>query len=1216
MKKIIYLLVGIILFGGLYYSCVPEELPGSIYGTVVDKATGEPIKSAGVELSPSGLKTVTGSEGQFEFTELDPGKYTLIITKTGYVDGVSHTIEVKPGQQSKGDVQIEKLPPALKVVNDNREEISTLDFGSAEDDVARSFSVFNDGTETLEWELTATADWIKSVSKTTGTLSAGATQAIIITIDRAKLSSGENKTTVHITSNSGNKQLVVTATNAYQPATLNVLPVTDIKSSYAVLHGEILTEGTPKYTERGFVYSESSKPTIENCIQQLTTPLTNETMFSIEVAGLMEGKTYYVRAYAINGGKAAYSSNEVSFTPKGTSLPKVATKSITDILLGDGKATVFGEIQELGDPAYTERGFVYGTNHNPIVQTATKVIVEGNGVGEFVATLSDLQLGNMYYVRAYAMNTVGVAYGEEQTLDFNPILPEVATNDVTGISEETKSATFHATITNVGNPLYMERGFVYGKLPDPTTGGATKVVVAGSGTGTYYSDVHNLELDCAYYVRAYVTYSLGTVYGENKTFLIKKTYPPTVTTSVVTQITTTTAVAGGNVTDDGGISVTERGVVFSTSQNPTIADNKVVSGTGLGDFICNLTNLQEGTTYHVRAYAINSKGTAYGEEVSFTTIAQSMATVTTTQPTNVSYTSATVGGNVTSDGGASVTERGICYSTSANPTTSNTKIANGTGTGSFSCNLTDLQDGTTYYIRAYAINEKGTAYGKEVSFTTTAKTVATVITSQPTNISNTSATAGGSVTNDGGASVTERGLVYGTSQNPTVADNKVSSGNGKGSFICNLANLKEATTYYVRAYAINEKGTAYGEEVSFTTSKEILLPSVTTSAITQVTETSAVAGGNVTSDGGASVTERGICIAMVSNPTTSHSKITAACATGAFTCTITGLQDGTTYYVRAYAINSKGTAYGEQVSFTTAVTIYLPSVTTSAVTQITETTAVTGGNVTSDGNASITERGVVYSLSANPTISDLSSTIVRSGNGTGSFTCELTNLQEDTKYYVRAYAMNSKGTAYGTEVTFTTTPKNNHAYVDLGLSVKWATCNVGAESPEDYGDYFAWGETTTKSTYNWSTYKYCNGSSDSLTKYNTKSSYGTVDNKTQLDLSDDAAYANWGGSWRMPTYAELTELITKCTWTWTTQNGIAGYKVTSQKSGYTNQSIFLPAAGYRYDSSFKYVGICGYYESSSLDNPIDAWEIYFDSYDVSRYGSYRYYGHSVRPVCP
>ncbi len=618
MKKIIYLLVGIVLFGGLYYSCVPEELPGSIYGTVVDKATGEPIKSAGVELSPSGLKTVTGSEGQFEFTELTPGKYTLIITKTGYMDGVSGTIEVKPGQQAKGDVQIEKLPPALKVVDDNRQEISTLDFGSAEDDVARSFSIFNDGTESLEWQITATADWIKSISKTEGVLSAGATQSLIVTIDRAKLSSGENKTTVHITSNNGSKQLVVLATNDYHVTTLNVLPITDIKSTSATLNGEIVEDGNPKYTERGFVYAETTQPTIGNAIQKITVPITDDKTFSAAICDLTLGKKYYVRAYAIHQESEVYSANEVSFTAEGSSLPEVSTKPITDIYRSTGKALIAGAVTELGDPVYSERGFVYGTTHNPIIQNASKVQVEGSGLGEFFTTLSDLQLGNIYYLRAYALNTVGVAYGEEQTVDFNPILPVVVTNDVTGISEETKSATFHATITNAGDPVYTERGFVYGKSPDPTTGGATKVVVAGSGSGTYYGDVHNLEIDCAYYVRAYITYSSGTVYGENKVFSVKKMYPPTVTTSAVTNINKTTATAGGNVTNDGGINVTERGVVFSTSQNPTVADSKVTSGSGTGAFTCNLTGLEAGKTYYVRAYAMNVVGIGYGEQVDFT----------------------------------------------------------------------------------------------------------------------------------------------------------------------------------------------------------------------------------------------------------------------------------------------------------------------------------------------------------------------------------------------------------------------------------------------------------------------------------------------------------------------------------------------------------------------------------------------------------------------
>ena len=192
---------------------------------------------------------------------------------------------------------------------------------------------------------------------------------------------------------------------------------------------------------------------------------------------------------------------------------------------------------------------------------------------------------------------------------------------------------------------------------------------------------------------------------------------------------------------------------------------------------------------------------------------------------------------------------------------------------------------------------------------------------------------------------------------------------------------------------------------------------------------------------------------------------------------------------------------------------------------------------------------------------------------------------------------------------------NYHEYVDLGLSVKWATCNVGADFPEDYGDYFAWGETEPKSTYDWDTYKWCQGDYDNMIKYCTDSDCGTVDNKTQLDLSDDAACANWGGSWRMPTHDELTELREKCTWTWTNRNSVVGYKVTSKVNG---NSIFLPAAGYHSGSSMYYEQVYGYYWSSSLgtDHPDYARYLYFLSSRVGWHNYFRGLGQSVRPVCP
>ncbi len=187
--------------------------------------------------------------------------------------------------------------------------------------------------------------------------------------------------------------------------------------------------------------------------------------------------------------------------------------------------------------------------------------------------------------------------------------------------------------------------------------------------------------------------------------------------------------------------------------------------------------------------------------------------------------------------------------------------------------------------------------------------------------------------------------------------------------------------------------------------------------------------------------------------------------------------------------------------------------------------------------------------------------------------------------------------------------------VDLGLSVKWATCNVGATKPTEYGNYYAWGETKTKSDYSWDTYKY--GSAyNALTKYNTDSGYGIVDNKVTLEAADDAAAVNWGGNWRMPTDAEWTELCEKCTWTWTSNyngTGVAGYEVKASNGN----SIFLPAAGFCYCGGLDYAGSYGRYWSSSLyaDSPSRAWYVDFCSGYVSRDYYRRDYGRSVRPVC-
>ena len=183
---------------------------------------------------------------------------------------------------------------------------------------------------------------------------------------------------------------------------------------------------------------------------------------------------------------------------------------------------------------------------------------------------------------------------------------------------------------------------------------------------------------------------------------------------------------------------------------------------------------------------------------------------------------------------------------------------------------------------------------------------------------------------------------------------------------------------------------------------------------------------------------------------------------------------------------------------------------------------------------------------------------------------------------------------------------NGHEYVDLGLSVKWATCNVGATAPEEYGYYYAWGETEPKETYAWSTYFDTPDGGSTFTKY-------TTDGKTTLDPDDDAAATNWGDNWRMPADNEWMELRDSCTRTWTTMNGVNGYEIKSKING---NSIFLPATGYRSDDALSYEGTCGVYWSGTLDtsSPDNAWGIGFIQGYFERLGSNRYYGRAVRPV--
>jgi uncharacterized protein (TIGR02145 family) len=307
--------------------------------------------------------------------------------------------------------------------------------------------------------------------------------------------------------------------------------------------------------------------------------------------------------------------------------------------------------------------------------------------------------------------------------------------------------------------------------------------------------------------------SISFVYSCKK----DKPSPPVLATTVVTEVTYTTAVSGGSITNDGGASVISKGICWNTSDNPTISNNKTTDGAGLDAFTSNITQLAPNTLYYVKAYATNSGGTGYGNQQTFTTSQIAVPVLTTSDITTITQTTATAGGNITDEKGGSVTTRGVCWSISENPTITDNKTSDGSGTGSFTSSITGLSGNTKYYIRAYATNSAGTQYGNQLSFTTN-PLPPIVTTSTISAIKITSAKSGGSVTNNGGAVITEYGLVWSTSLNPTTADNQDAIGGAiTGTYSCNMEFLTQNTTYHVRAYATNSAGTSYGADLTFTT---------------------------------------------------------------------------------------------------------------------------------------------------------------------------------------------------------------------------------------------------------------------------------------------------------------------------------------------------------------------------------------------------------------
>lgn len=692
-------------------------------------------------------------------------------------------------------------------------------------------------------------------------------------------------------------------------------------------------------------------------------------------------------------------------TPSPNTGIKIATIIVKDITLTS--ATSGGNITDDGNFPLIERGICWNTSENPTINDFKTS--DGTGVGTYTSRLINLSGGNTYYVRAYATNIRGTTYGQQVTFNTPGISPTLSTAELSTITSNT--ALSGGTITHKGGSEIATVGICWNTTGLPT-------IDDWSTSEKYKSNSFALKLTelepyTKYYVRAYATNDTGIGYGEDRTFTTAKGVP-VLSTIPITEVTTNSAKSGGIITNTGGSKIISCGVCWNTKPTPTIHNPKTSDMETGGQFTSQLTDLEFGKTYYARAYATNEFGTSYGEEISFMANDISLPTLTTLHASDITINSAKLGGNITSAGSGNIIERGIVWSTSSNPTIDNHKISNGTGVGKYIISITELADKTIYYARAYATNEKGTAYGDEINFTTVELKTPELSQTNISNIGVSSVTVKSSIRDNGNGTISEQGFCWSTNSVPTINDFKIQKSPIIGEFSSLISSLDDNTQYYVRAYAINQKGVGYGEIAKFSTLKRGL-PCLSDIQMSELSFASVKLSSSVTDNGNLDISARGFCWSTSPNPTIDNDQLQVGRGMGDFTKTISGLQEDTKYHIRSYATNETGTGYSNELTLTTGKRD-IPILKTTIFEQINDTSVSVSSSIESSGYLDIIEYGFCWSTSPNSTIDG------HKIRCTTSFTANISGLQENTKYYIRSYAINSMGIGYGEENSVYTQP--------------------------------------------------------------------------------------------------------------------------------------------------------------------------------------------------
>lgn len=759
--------------------------------------------------------------------------------------------------------------------------------------------------------------------------------------------------------------------------TMSTAAAAGISGSSATTGGTITNDGGSAVLSRGVVWNTVTGPTIAH---SKTSDGAGIGTFTSNLTGLLPSTTYYVRAYAINATVNSY-GNEISFTTSGITPVLDVTTPVTAIT--GSTAVSGGNVISTGGSAITERGVCYSTSPTPTTANL-KIVDPAPGPGPFISNLTGLTGNTGYYIRSYAINSMGTTFGTE--LYFSTLVdpPVVITTALTNIGASTVNSGGTYSQNGTGGNIW-NCGVAYDIVPNSA---APVYVHNGFQLSPYTINLTGLTANTTYYLRAAMQGSWNgtnsTIYGNELTFTTPAPVAPSIaSTSAAAVLSANTATSGGTITTDGGTPILSKGVCWGTTPNPTLGTGNFTSdGTGSAAWVSNITGLTGSTTYYLRAYATNSVGTGYGpSNVTFTTWVQAPYALSQDLGYGiVAYVAPSGDGFIVSydipagvDWGCSGTVVGTSDAMGSGLTNTNAILA--------ACATRPI---------AASVAKDYTGGGFTDWYLPSTLEWIQILNGASANLAGTSNT-------------------YYTSTEYNIL--------GLAGTYASVAFLNSGNNYTTGAVKTGLL-TSIRAIRSFGPTGA---PTLSTDPVTALTDVNATSGGNISADGGSPVTARGVCWSTTTVPTVAlTTKTVDGTGTGVFVSNITGLTASTTYYLRAYATNIYGTAYGNEISFTTnAPAAVVPVLTTNTVTGITTVSATSGGNITSDGGSTITARGICWSTATGPTTALLTKT--SDGSGTGAFVSSMSGLLAGTTYFIRAYAINSVGTAYGNEVSFTTT---------------------------------------------------------------------------------------------------------------------------------------------------------------------------------------------------